>query len=62
MSGFSGQFNSRYHIAVGRDDNCKVTVILIRVRNYLSRDAYICFFFLMGMDLVPAIKAGDLFF
>lgn len=61
MARLGRKLNGRYHVAVCRDDNCQVAIILIGIRYNLRSDSYVSFFFLVGVNLIPAVEACDFF-
>lgn len=62
MTCLCGQLNGRNHVTICRYDNREVTIVLIRIGNNLRCHPYICLFFLVSMDFIAALKAGNLFF
>ena len=62
LSGFCGKLNGGNHIAVSRNDNGYVAILLIGVGYYLCGNPYICFLFFMGMDNVSTTETCYGFF
>ena len=48
------------HIAVSRDDNSRIAILLIRIGHDLCCNPYVRLLLLVGMDDIPTFEAGDL--
>ena len=60
LPGSLGQLNGRNHIAVCRNNNSHITVLLIGVCHNLRHNASICLFLFMRMDDIAAAETGNI--
>ena len=59
LSCLYGNFYSRNHITICRNNDGDITIFLISISNNLSGNAHISFFFLVGVNDISTIETGD---